>query len=139
MTSISDRIKTVLTYYGLNSGEFASKLDIQKSSVSHLLSGRNKPSFVFLSKFVKVFPEIDIKWLLSGEGNMLENSAEKVMKTDKENNTDEQPEKTEKRSVEQKTLKQAAEITSVVSTNKEVAQIIMIFNDDTFKVLKKSN
>ncbi len=134
MTNISERIKMVLNYYGLNSGEFASKLNIQKSSVSHLLSGRNKPSFVFLSKFVQVFPEINIKWLLTGESNMLENSDYSI--DNQENKKQEMKSEID----EGENYKQVSKniLPPENQTNTGIKSIIMVYDDDTFKILKKN-
>lgn len=134
MTNISERIKMVLNYYGLNSGEFASKLNIQKSSVSHLLSGRNKPSFVFLSKFVQVFPEINIKWLLTGESNMLENSDYSI------DNQENKKQEIKSEIDEGENYKQVSKniLPPENQTNTGIKSIIMVYDDDTFKILKKN-
>jgi transcriptional regulator with XRE-family HTH domain len=46
--------------------EFADRIGVQRSSVSHVLSGRNKPSLDFLEKLLNVFPDIDAAWLITG-------------------------------------------------------------------------
>jgi plasmid maintenance system antidote protein VapI len=55
-----------LDYYGLNASAFADKIGVQRSSLSHLLSGRNKPSLDFILKIVDVFPDVDLYWILNG-------------------------------------------------------------------------
>lgn len=62
------RIETILEYYNLNASSFADKITIQRSSMSHLLSGRNKPSLDFVLKVVEFFPEVDLDWILIGKG-----------------------------------------------------------------------
>ena len=72
MVNIDDfvkRLEIVLEYYGLNASAFADKIGVQRSSMSHLLSGRNKPSLDFILKILEVFPEIDLYWILIGKGN----------------------------------------------------------------------
>ena len=50
-----ERLKVILDYYNLTSSSFAEKIDVPRSSISHLLSGRNKPSLDFiLKKFVNL-------------------------------------------------------------------------------------
>jgi plasmid maintenance system antidote protein VapI len=56
----------LLDYYGLNASAFADKIGVQRSSLSHLLSGRNKPSLDFILKIVDVFPDVDLYWILNG-------------------------------------------------------------------------
>ncbi|MCB9201486.1 MAG: helix-turn-helix transcriptional regulator [Flavobacteriales bacterium] len=68
---INDRISEIITYYELTPTEFANKLDIQRSSVSHLTSGRNKPSVDFIQKLAIHFPKINLDWFVSGKGEMI--------------------------------------------------------------------
>lgn len=71
MVNIDDfikRLEIILDYYNLSASAFADKISVQRSSLSHLLSGRNKPSLDFIIKVIKVFPEVDLYWILNGEG-----------------------------------------------------------------------
>ena len=63
------RLERILQYYGLSASVFADKIAVQRSSISHLLSGRNKPSLDFVLKVVKTFPEVNLYWLLNGKGS----------------------------------------------------------------------
>lgn len=63
------RLEIILDYYGLNASGFADKIGVQRSSLSHLLSGRNKPSLDFILKILDVFPEVDLYWILNGKGS----------------------------------------------------------------------
>lgn len=72
MVNIDDfvkRLEIILDYYSLNASSFADKIGVQRSSMSHLLSGRNKPSLDFVMKILEVFPEVDLYWILVGKGN----------------------------------------------------------------------
>ncbi len=71
------RLELLLDYYSLNASAFADKIGVQRSSLSHLLSGRNKPSLDFILKILDVFPDVDMYWILNGKGNFLKNSDEK--------------------------------------------------------------
>lgn len=62
------RLEKLFKYYGLSAAVFADKISVQRSSISHLLSGRNKPSLEFVLKIIKTFPEVNLYWLLNGEG-----------------------------------------------------------------------
>lgn len=66
--AFADRIKKLLIFYNLSATQFADKINVQRSSISHLLSGRNKPSLDFVIKVVKIFNEVDLYWLLNGKG-----------------------------------------------------------------------
>lgn len=62
------RLEIILDYYCLNASSFADKIGVQRSSLSHLLSGRNKPSLDFILKIMAIFPEVDLYWMLNGNG-----------------------------------------------------------------------
>ncbi len=63
-----DRLKTLMEYYQLTPSAFADSLGIPRSSISHLLSGRNKPSLDFVLKLIQEYPEVNLYWLLIGKG-----------------------------------------------------------------------
>ncbi len=63
------RLETIFDYYGLTASLFADKINVQRSSISHLLSGRNKPSLDFILKVIESFPEVELLWLLNGKGS----------------------------------------------------------------------
>ena len=67
-TEFIDRIKKVMNAHDLSASLFADKIGVQRSSISHLLSGRNKPSLDFVLKVTQVFQDVDIYWLLNGKG-----------------------------------------------------------------------
>ncbi|WP_053992522.1 helix-turn-helix transcriptional regulator [Mangrovimonas sp. TPBH4] len=62
------RLQKVIQYYGESASSFAEKVGVQRSSISHILSGRNKPSLDFVLKILQAFPEVELYWLLNGKG-----------------------------------------------------------------------
>ncbi|MEG1573028.1 MAG: helix-turn-helix transcriptional regulator [Bacteroidales bacterium] len=64
------RIELILKTQNLTPTQFADKLGIQRSGLSHILAGRNNPSLDFVTKVLSVFPEIQTDWLLFGKGSM---------------------------------------------------------------------
>jgi len=70
---MKDRIIKFLSENNLTSTKFADKIGVQRSSISHILSGRNKPSFDFIEKMLNAYPELDAQWLITGKGNMFVN------------------------------------------------------------------
>ena len=86
MVNIDDfvkRLESVLEYYGLNASAFADKIGVQRSSMSHLLSGRNKPSLDFVMKILEVFPDVDLYWILIGKVSFPKNNNEEVIEIQK--------------------------------------------------------
>lgn len=68
-----DRILKIMDYNKFTPSEFADALEIDRSRLSHILNGRNKPSLEIVMKILEKFPEISSDWLLFGSGNMLKN------------------------------------------------------------------
>ncbi len=66
-----NRIKWTMDHFKLTASEFADKIGVQRSAVSHVLSGRNKPSLDFLIKIKKQYPIINLDWLVLGIGDPL--------------------------------------------------------------------
>lgn len=62
------RLENILDYYNISASVFADKIGVQRSSLSHLLSGRNKPSLDFVLRVTDNFPDVDLYWLLNGKG-----------------------------------------------------------------------
>ena len=65
----AERLNIIMNYYEITAGNFADKIEVQRSSISHILSGRNKPSLDFVMKVLKEFPEVELYWLLNGTGS----------------------------------------------------------------------
>lgn len=66
MTEIVARIHQIIQEQQLSSAAFADAIGVQRSSISHVLSGRNKPSLDFILKTLQAFPHISPQWLLLG-------------------------------------------------------------------------
>lgn len=64
----TQRLHKIMQYHELSAASFADKIEVGRSSISHLLSGRNKPSLDFVMKIVNAFPDVELYWLLNGKG-----------------------------------------------------------------------
>lgn len=67
--AFKERLERILSHYELSAAAFADAIGVQRSSISHVLSGRNKPSLDFILKVVQRYPEVNLYWLLNGKGN----------------------------------------------------------------------
>lgn len=67
-SEFAERLNIIMDYYQLSASGFADRIQVQRSSISHLLSGRNRPSLDFVLKVVKEFKEVELYWLLNGKG-----------------------------------------------------------------------
>ncbi|WP_417291064.1 helix-turn-helix domain-containing protein [Corallibacter sp.] len=126
----SKRLQKVIEYYGESASSFSEKIGVQRSSISHILSGRNKPSLDFVLKVLSSFPDVELYWLLNGKGqfpNQQENRIEEKQTKIAIDNIPSQP--------EQKIQKP---ISKTSSNKKEIDRIIIFYNDGTFENFNKS-
>ena len=61
-----------MDYKSISAGELASQIDVQRSNISHILNGRNKPGASFIEKLLVSYPDLNARWLMTGEGDMTE-------------------------------------------------------------------
>lgn len=64
--SIVERIKQLMHDNELSAAAFADTIGVQRSSISHILSERNKPSLDFILKILHAYPSVSVEWLLKG-------------------------------------------------------------------------
>tara|TARA_B100001250_G_scaffold219618_1_gene188444 strand:+ start:1864 stop:2241 length:378 start_codon:yes stop_codon:yes gene_type:complete len=85
-----NRINELMEEYQLNASSLADKIGVQRSSLSHILSKRNKPSLDFILKIENNFKKIDLNWLLFGKSTLedikeydekIPNSTDLIIKT----------------------------------------------------------
>lgn len=117
-TDFINRLKKVIQHYQLTASVFADKIEVQRSSISHILSGRNKPSLDFILKVTNTFKDVDIYWLLNGKGAFPKNT---------EKNTNITP----------PTLLKEKSKTSESSQSKKIQKIVVFYNDGTFEEFNK--
>ena len=72
-----ERLKNWMGIEGLKSSALADSIGVNRATISHILSGRNKPSIDFLEKLLNVYPNINANWLISGIGYMQNNMEQK--------------------------------------------------------------
>jgi transcriptional regulator with XRE-family HTH domain len=133
------RLSQLMKQYNLTASRFADRVGVQRSSISHILSGRNQPSYDFILKLMEKFPELNAAWLLKGEGDMLK--AEKGIQSLHYKKTAD-IQQTEVKNLWSQTLmhdqagmKQEGEIkgsTNVTNVN-TIQRIIFFYRDGTFE------
>ncbi len=67
---MNNRLKQFLAAENITQAQFADKINVVRASVSHILSGRNKPSFDFIKALMQQYPRLNIEWLVFGKGKM---------------------------------------------------------------------
>ena len=123
-----DRFKLLLNQLQLSPAEFADRIGVQRSSISHILSGRNKPSIDFLEKILLVFPDIDIGWLITGRLASPNDSVDRRIETPVE------------RVMAQNEMDFTGDHTKTPApfSMGPVDQIIIVYKNKTFRILNPS-
>ena len=116
---INERIRMIIESHQLTAGAFAERIGVQRSNVSHVLSGRNKPSFEFLEKIMLAFPRVSAQWLLTGK--QLPNGVELEQVVPKSSNINEDT------NVNLKGVKNVTDVNS-----KRVVKMVVFYDDFTF-------
>jgi transcriptional regulator with XRE-family HTH domain len=73
---MKDRILKFITHEGLSATKFADEIGVQRSGVSHILSGRNNPGFDFIQKILSRYRNLSAEWLIMGTGSMYKSSGQ---------------------------------------------------------------
>ena len=79
---IAERIGKIIEENNLSASSFAKTIGVQRSSISHILSGRNNPSLDLLLKIHNAFNYISLEWLILGD-NSMEKTLEETQNIDK--------------------------------------------------------
>jgi transcriptional regulator with XRE-family HTH domain len=141
------RLEFLMEHYGLSASSFADKISVQRSSISHLLSGRNKPSLDFVMKILDLFPELNLYWLLDGTGSYLKNDneelqLEKIKNTptpSQKNNRDEPenyPSADDNTVLKKEHVLPSESSFSQLANGKELHKIVLFYTDGTFEDFK---
>lgn len=156
---MQDRIRKFMDYKGLSSSELADTIGVQRSNVTHVLQGRNKPSFPFIEKLLQTYPELNAKWLMLGSGSMVDTPAkartlfdqDEVQKPAKPGSevikkqvvAEEVPETIAPKSPESEKKEEKQPVKNdynvqFFSSEKPIERLIVFYNDQTFKVYNPS-
>jgi len=141
MENLDKRLILLIERFGLNNAQFADAIDVQRSSISHILSGRNKPSFDFLHKIFIKFPEINADWLIMGRGNMFDKTPG-GMEQDVVNKSEPILSDSKQLSIEGKENVTDVNIKTLKSSENDLKlqpRIILLHSDGTYSEYKKRN
>lgn len=134
-TEFGKRLQLILDYYGISATDFSNQISVNRSTISHLLSGRNKPSLDFVMKVLEKFPEVELYWILNGKGDFPSNKTKNSpisISFKKEPKTD--------TPLKQENIKEKhSPIPSEISNNQneeDIERIIIFYKDGSFKSYK---
>lgn len=131
------RLQKILEFYDLSAAAFADEIEVGRSSISHILSGRNKPSLDFVMKVVKSFPEVELYWLLNGKGEFP--SKGDYIETTSPPSTPQvqKPSFTEPVPTQKIPVKHpVSEIPKISASSKEIRKIVIFYVDGSFEAFE---
>ena len=149
------RLQQFINAENITQSELADTIGVARGSISHILSGRNKPSFDLIEKMAVCYPALNIEWLITGKGKMYKNHAPVVQEGDLFDSEDYPAEAIEEQNPVEEIPYSAAEIAAMrVKTPKATAlnrriqptkgqrvisRILVFFDDGTFQELVQDN
>jgi transcriptional regulator with XRE-family HTH domain len=139
-----ERIIQFLEHQGISPARFADEIGVQRSSISHIVSGRNNPSFEFIQKILTKYKSLNAEWLMRGVGSMFNNE---TIKTNIEN---ENPKPIQHSIIgnnlftnvndnNDKEIEPLKSLVNKLKTNKSIEKVIVFFDDKTFSSYTPEN
>ena len=137
----------------LTQAQLADTLNVARAGISHILAGRNKPSYDFLSSLMIKYPRLNIEWMMFGKGKMYKDSeasshqmeytatniqdelfpAESADETFSESKNSEPQKEFLENSVDSTCRTQSHETIKIIEKQRNVKKILILFDDGTFQ------
>jgi len=147
---MKDRIEKFLKIENITPAKFAEEIGVQRSSISHILSGRNNPSLELIQKILQRFNYINAEWLILGKGEMFKPERQPTIfdeliaeKSTKKNEPEAKP--TQNKTENNQNLNKSEQMISLPainenlkteSTHKKPEKIIILYDDGTASVFE---
>mgnify|MGYP001216979015 FL=1 len=76
-----ERIKIWMNKINISQTNLAENIGVNKATISHIMSGRNKPSIDFFIKLKEYYTDLDLNWIISGQKTSYSRSSSKLGKS----------------------------------------------------------
>lgn len=136
---MNTRLKQFLAAENITQAQFADSIEVVRASVSHVLSGRNNPSYDFVRSIMLKYPKLNIEWLMFGKGKMYkDNNYEELPSYPEANKEDDallfelETKVSDPKKSLSETITSATPIQPIVNQRK-VSKIIVLYDDGTFQ------
>ena len=106
---MTTRLLRFLEAENISQSQFADSIGVARASISHILSGRNKPGYDFFEKLSSQYPNLSLEWLVTGRGRMYNSIADDA---------------------------ESVENTVLSAAKGQIDRIVVFFSDGTFKEFK---
>ena len=135
---MKSRLTQFLQLEQLSPARFADVLGVQRSGISHILSGRNKPGFDLIEKILLKFPDVSAEWLITGKGKMYKESAPLPLLKEPQIEQEAAPQLIKPHPqhdtfpVESAPLKPSALLEKAANDERSISKIIILYADKSF-------
>ncbi|RMB57563.1 XRE family transcriptional regulator [Dokdonia sinensis] len=127
------RLEKICQEHDLSGAAFAERIDVGRATISHIMSGRNKPSLDFVMKVVSSFPDVDLYWLLNGRGSYPKNIqpeiVQRIVPNTKSSDQPENPEQEQNPAINPVIEKKLAS----PANGSAIKRVVIFFEDGTFE------
>lgn len=145
------RLEQFLAAENISQSEFADTIGVARASVSHILAGRNKPSYDFIIGMMTHYPRLNTEWLLAGKGKMYKDPLAVRPEQPEEEPAEQEPDLFSVSPQEEPIAVPQADIPAntpfpegippqqkevqPIDSQRKIAKIIVFYNDNTFEEL----
>lgn len=132
-SEVINRLEEIMANHNLSAASFATKIGVQRSAISHILSGRNKPSLDFLMKVYESFDEVALEWLILGTTTSLPREVQDLDLFKSETINREMLDKTKSEALTENNIN-----SPTITSKSEIAlkEIVHFYEDGTFERFK---
>ena len=132
-SEVINRLEEIMANHNLSAASFATKIGVQRSAISHILSGRNKPSLDFLMKVYESFDEVALEWLILGTTTSLPREVQDLDLLKSEPINREMLDKTKSEALKENIIN-----SPTITSKSEIAlkEIVHFYEDGTFERFK---
>lgn len=132
---MDEKLRILMQRENLTASRLAEILEIQPASISHILKGRNKPSFELVCRIINRFPQVNPYWLLGDAEDIYNDVAKSTMSTtngtlfDMGNTADVSGAKSD--------ISELAPSVSIPTLGQsDIEKVIIVYRDQTFEELR---
>jgi len=130
------RLQRLMEYNELSASALADHLGVPRSSISHLLSERNKPSLDFVLRIIDKYPEVDLYWLLYGDGNFPKEEKKEKLGNTTLINTEIPFPNMDEISSKKRENKEIIKASTPDKITKRIQKIIFFYTDKSFEIFE---
>lgn len=127
---MKQRLEQFLAAENISRAQFADSINVARAGISHILSGRNNPSYEFIVNAMAAYPQLNIEWLLRGSGKMYKNDSGNIF----ESAAEYEPSAPASAPLSSpQTPEQTGSVLGAFSSNRKAKRVIVFYDDNTYE------